>query len=114
MRLKLDMYQSEEAAGAFRAAFNFVIHEDVLERERRDGENDEMLQICEVRYMHALRRLKAAHPGSELCGLGVNSAASLAEVALKCASIGHPIEAWDGAVAQYKAWQKGESELWEL
>ena len=64
-----EMATSSEAALAIVAAYNVLS----LSRGGTDAFFNEKLAHAEVRYAHALRRLKDAYPG-EFCGFSQNSA----------------------------------------
>ena len=68
-RAFVDIAMSEEAAAAITAAF----HVAFLSQGGRDPYFDCQLEIAQVCYKHALRRLKASFPG-ELCSFSENSA----------------------------------------
>ena len=84
----LEMTLSPEAATAIKAAFFALGHS----RRGRDTFYNEDLEIAQVRYKHALRRLKRAYPG-ELCDWTEHSPERMYEWALMWEAAGHPIPA---------------------
>ena len=83
-----DMATSEEAAAAITAAF--VVHR--FSQKRVDPNLNEPLQIAQVRYSHALRRLQRAYPG-ELCGLSQHSAREMVHWAIRMEALAGPVPA---------------------
>ena len=81
----------------------------------RDDEHfDEELQVAQVRYSHALRRVKRDHHDSLFCGWSERSWAEVVKFTVRCAAIDLPIPAaeeaaqrigidWPQAVAAWKA-----------
>ena len=79
---------SSEAAVLIAAAYTVLAHT----RSGRDPHCNEELEVAEVRYKHALRRLKQTFPG-EFCGWSERSSTEVIHWTLRFACIGHPIPA---------------------
>ena len=75
-------------ATAVKAAFVVIFH---IVRGTKERFFNEQLEVAELRYQHALRRLKQAYP--ELCGYGPSSAKQMAGWALRMEDLGCPIAA---------------------
>ena len=87
-RAMLDMATSQEAAAAIVAAFCVV----ALSRGGRDAHFNEKLEVAQVRYRHALRRLQQEYPG-EFCGFSQGSAREMVDWAVRVESVGQEIPA---------------------
>ena len=87
-RAMLDMATSQEAAAAIVAAFCVF----ALSRGGRDPHFNEKLDIAQVRYRHALRRLQQEYPG-EFCGFSQESAREMVDWAIRIESCGQQIPA---------------------
>jgi hypothetical protein len=81
------MYRSEEMAYAMLIAFA-VQHNGRGNRHRHFHEE---LHVAEVRYAHALRRLKVAYPGTPMDGWGERSFGRMVTFAFRCMKAGYPI-----------------------
>ena len=88
-RAALEMTLSQEAASTIKAAF-FVLHHT---RRSPDTFYNEELEIAQVRYKHALRRLKRAYPGELLCDWTENSPERMFEWVLVWVAAGYAIPA---------------------
>ena len=82
----LDTASSVEASAAIVHAFFYYAYS----RRTRDASRDEQLQLAQVRYHNALRRLKEAFPG-EFCGLPQDSPKLLVNWALRVEAFGEPL-----------------------
>ena len=85
----MDMSESDEVATAVKAAFMVIYH---TVRGTKDSFFNEQLEVAELKYQHALRRLKQAYP-EEFCGWGLKSAEHMAAWAVRLGDMGHPIAA---------------------
>ena len=85
----MDMSESDEVATAVKAAFMVIYH---TVRGTKDSFFNEQLEVAELKYQHALRRLKQAYP-EEFCGWGLKSAEHMAAWAVGLGDMGHPIAA---------------------
>jgi hypothetical protein len=83
-----DMATSPEAACAIVAAYTVWWHS----RQPGDSVFNEPLQIAQVRYSHALRRLKFAYPG-EFCGFSEQSYKEMMRWTVAFESLGHAVPA---------------------
>ena len=83
-----DMATSQEASLAIVAAF--VVHR--FSQGRSDPNLNEKLELAQVRYRHALRRLQGAYPG-ELCGFSQNSAREMVYWAIRVEALAGPVPA---------------------
>ena len=85
----LDMSESAEVATAVKAAFVVIFH---TVRGTKESFFNEQLEVAELKYQHALRRLKQAYP-EEFCGWGPKSAESMAAWAVDLGDRGFPVAA---------------------
>ena len=85
----LDMSESDEVATAVKAAFLVIFH---TVRGSKESFFNEQLEVAELKYQHALRRLKQAY-AEEFCGWGLKSAEHMAAWAVRMGDMGHPIAA---------------------
>jgi hypothetical protein len=83
-----DMATSQEASLAITAAF-VVLR---FLQSRSDPNLNEKLELAQVRYRHALRRLQCAYPG-ELCGFSQNSAREMVHWAIRVEALAGPVPA---------------------
>ena len=96
----MDMSESDEVATAVKAAFMVIYH---TVRGTKDSFFNEQLEVAELKYQHALRRLKQAYP-EDFCGWGLKSAEHMAAWAERLGDMGHPIAAaQQGAASCAKA-----------
>jgi len=86
-RALIEATMSNEGAALIIAAFNLFY----LSKTSLDPNIDEELQLGEVRYTHALRRFKGAHP--QFCGWGQRSEKMVIEWTIRLAAAGHPVPA---------------------
>ena len=86
---QVQISRSSEVAYAITTAFA-VLHNG--QRGCRDPHFHEELEVAQVRYKHALRRLKRAYPG-ELCDWTEHAPERMYEWALMWEAAGHPIPA---------------------
>jgi pyruvate/2-oxoglutarate dehydrogenase complex dihydrolipoamide acyltransferase (E2) component len=87
----LDMAMSEEAKAVIVAAYLLVARS---RSSRCAPDDDEQLQLLQVRFRHALRRLQAAHPEEyfcEYCRWGEDSACAVIDWTVRLYAMGHPI-----------------------
>ena len=87
---QVQISRSSEVAYAITTAFA-VLHNG--QRGRRDPHFHEELEVAQVRYKHALRRLKLAYPGELFDGWGECSAVLMCRYAHQLARMGYPIPA---------------------
>ena len=83
------MSESAEVATAVKAAFVVIFH---TVRGTKESFFNEQLEVAELKYQHALRRLKQAYP-EEFCGWGPKSAESMAAWAVDLGDRGFPVAA---------------------
>jgi hypothetical protein len=83
-----DMATSQEASVAIAAAF--LVYRFSL--GRCNPNLNEKLELAQVRYRHALRRLQCAYPG-ELCGFSQNSAREMVDWAIRVEALAGPVPA---------------------
>ena len=113
-RALLDTATSLEASQAIVYSFYYLAHS----RSRLDPQRNEKLQWAQVRYRHALRRLKEAYPG-EFCGLPQDAPRLLVDWAVSVEAMGEPLPLarraarlvgydYDRAVADCRARQERE------
>ena len=84
----LDMARSPEAASAIKCAFSALSSS----RRGRDTYFNEDLEIAQVRYKHALRRLQRAYPGV-FCGWSEDAPERMYDWVLMWECMGHSIPA---------------------
>ena len=84
----LDMARSPEAASAIKCAFSAL----ASSRRGRDTYFNEDLEIAQVRYKHALRRLQRAYPGV-FCGWSEHAPDRMSDWVLMWECMGHSIPA---------------------
>ena len=101
----LDMSESEEVATAVKAAFLVIYH---TVRGTKDSFFNEQLEVAELKYQHALRRLKQAYP-EEFCGWGLKSAEHMAAWAVGLGDRGHPIAAAQQAAKALGLWRRDQA-----
>ena len=63
------MSESDEVATAVKAAFLVIFH---TVRGSKESFFNEQLEVAELKYQHALRRLKTEYP-EQFCGFGARS-----------------------------------------
>ena len=111
-RAIIETAMSDEAAALIDAAFHVWWLSVSGKNDGIDPHLDEVLQLTQVHYSHALRRFKSAH--SEFCGWGQRSENLVIDWTIRLAAGGHPIPAaeeaaravgmrWEKAVAACKA-----------
>jgi hypothetical protein len=84
----IEMAMSEAAGRTIMAAYNVCSHM----RRGRDPFYDEALDIAELRYAHAMRKLKRAFPG-EFCHWTESSAVQMVDWTTRLESAGHSVPA---------------------
>ena len=62
-------------------------------RGTKDSFFNEQLEVAELKYQHALRRLKQAIPPEDFCGWGLKSAEHMAAWAVGLGDMAYPIAA---------------------
>ena len=93
-RALLDTLDSPEVAAAVKAAFTayyYGLHGN------SDAYFNEQLEVAELKYQHALRRLKTEYP-QQFCGFGAHSYRAMVGWAMKLEDVGHPIPAAQQAI----------------
>ena len=88
-RKLLEISESPEVAYAITTAFAIYYNG----RGGRERYFHEELEVAEIRYKHALRRLKLAYPGQEFDSWGERSAGLMVRYARRFTRAGHPIPA---------------------
>ena len=88
-RALLDAAESPEATAAVKAAFLVFF---LSGNEGSDSYFNENLEHAELKYKHALRRLKAAYP-EMFCGFGERSHMNMMHWAARLEDAGHPMPA---------------------
>jgi hypothetical protein len=91
-RARIEAAMSTEAAVLIVAAFGVISAKSC----GRDPHFNEELELADVRFRHALRRLQQAYPG-EFCSWSQHSTALVIQWTLRCACVGHPIPAAEAA-----------------
>ena len=85
----IDMSESEEVATAVKAAFMVIFY---TLKGGNDSYFNEQLEIAELKYQQALKRLKRAYP-EHFCGWGLASAKNMCNWAVDLEKRGFPIAA---------------------
>ena len=85
----IDVSESDEVATAVKAAFLVIFHSV---KGTKDSFFNEQLEVAELKYQHALRRLKQAYP-EDFCGWGPKSAEYMAAWAVGLGDKGFPVAA---------------------
>ena len=101
----IDMSESDEVATAVKAAFLVIFHSV---KGTKDSFFNEQLEVAELKYQHALRRLKQAYP-EEFCGWGLKSAEHMAAWAVGLGDRGHPIAAAQQAAKALGLWRRDQA-----
>ena len=86
----IDMSESEEVATAVKAAFLVMFY---TLKGNNDSYFNESLEVAELKYQQALKRLKRAYPGSAFCGWGLSSAKNMCNWTVDLEKKGFPIAA---------------------
>ena len=97
------MMESREAAAALTAAYTVTEiykgskHPNWAAWEEKFAEASD---VADIRFKHAMRRLKKAFP-SELCTFPDTDSWQLVGLAIQCAALGHPIPAAAAAAQKF-------------
>lgn len=86
----IDISESAEVATAVKAAYVVIFH--TVKNGAKESFYNEQLEVAELKYEHALRRLKLAYP-EEFCGWGPRSAKQMVCWAVRMEDLGTPIAA---------------------
>ena len=86
----IDMSESAEVAKAVKAAYKVIFY--TVKNGAKESFYNEQLEVAELKYEHALRRLKQAYPEA-FCGWGPRSAKQMACWAVRMEDLGTPIAA---------------------
>ena len=93
VRADAALLSSAEAAPVIVAAFGVVAYSDAA----ADGDYVYELEMAQVSYKHTLRKLKAAHPESELYKFVESSPEALVSFVIRLAAVGERIPAVERA-----------------
>ena len=104
----MDMSESDEVATAVKRRRS--CDGNLPHREGHQGQllQRAALEVAELKYQHALRRLKQAYP-EEFCGWGLKSAEHMAAWAVGLGDRGHPIAAAQQAAKALGLWRRDQA-----
>ena len=108
-RDRLDMAQTEDGVLAIGTAYYLA----KCKHERCDSYYIEDIDMAEVKYKHALRRLKRDYPG-EFCGLSESSWGEMVGWTVRMHALGLPIPAADRAAERLEMCMKPAAIRWLL
>ena len=100
------MSESEEVATAVKAAFLVMFY---TLKGSNDSYFNESLEVAELKYQQALKRLKRAYPGSAFCGWGLSSAKNMCNWTVDLEKKGFPIAAAQQAAKAFNLKRRDES-----